>query len=71
MISEVLFYPIAGPLGKWPNERKRSLGQNPNVGFASRAIHFFRSSFPSSSFSGNHRAKFPKMFEKKATGSDG
>jgi hypothetical protein len=66
MILEVLFDPLAGPLGKWPNERKRSLRQNPDVGFASGAIHFLPVGSPSSSFSGNRGAKFLKMFEKKA-----
>jgi hypothetical protein len=69
MILEVFFDPITRLEGERPNKRKRSLWQNPDVRFTSGVIHIFRLVLPSSSFSGNRRAKFPKLFEKKAPGS--
>jgi hypothetical protein len=43
VILDMLGNPFTRPLGEWPNERKRSLWRNPDVGFASGAVHCLRS----------------------------
>ena len=45
LILSVLANPFVRPLGEWPNERKRALWQNPDVGFAGRSTHCLRSAF--------------------------
>jgi hypothetical protein len=42
MILEVSSDPLTRLVGERSNECERSLWQNPNVGFASTAVHFFR-----------------------------
>jgi hypothetical protein len=102
VVLGVLANPFTRSLSERPNERKRSLWQNPNIGFVGRAFHCLPSVFAtggsgligksgrktanecdmhakettrntitdftaflvSSSFSGNHRPKFPKRCRK-------
>ena len=45
IISGVLANPFTCPLSERPNERKRSLWQNPDVGFAGGAVHCLRPVF--------------------------
>ena len=45
IILSVLANPFARPLSKRPNERQRSLRQNPEVGFTRKPIHCLRSVF--------------------------
>jgi hypothetical protein len=45
IILGVLANPFTGPLSKRPNERKRFLWSNPDVGFAGVAVHCLRSVF--------------------------
>jgi hypothetical protein len=45
ILLSVLANPFARPLSKRPNERQRSLRQNPDVGFTRRSVHFLRSVF--------------------------
>jgi len=45
IILSVLANPFARPLSKRPNERQRSLRQNPDVGFMRRSVHFLPSVF--------------------------
>jgi hypothetical protein len=65
MILEVLANPFARSLGKRPNEGKRALWQNPDVGFAAGAVHAWHLRLRSSFFSGNRRAKFLRIFPKE------
>ena len=39
VVVDVLAYPLIRSLSEWPNECKRSLWQDPNVGFVGRAFH--------------------------------
>ena len=43
IILDVLANPFTRPLSKRPNERQRSLWQNPDVGFTRGAVHCLRS----------------------------
>jgi hypothetical protein len=45
LILSVLANPFVRSLGEWPNERKRALWQNPDVGFAGRSTHCLWSVF--------------------------
>jgi hypothetical protein len=37
--------PFTCPLREWPNEGKRALWQNPDIGLTSGAVHFLQSVF--------------------------
>jgi len=45
IILGVLANPFTRPLSEWPNERKRSLWQNPDVCFVGGAVHCLPSVF--------------------------
>ncbi len=41
IIVDMLANPFTRSLGEWSNERKRSLSENPDVGFAGGTFHRF------------------------------
>jgi len=45
MILRMLANPFTCPLSEWPNEGKRALWQNPDIGLTSGAVHCLRSVF--------------------------
>ena len=45
MILRMLAKPFTCPLSEWPNEGKRALWQNPDIGLTSGAVHCLRSVF--------------------------
>ena len=45
IILDVLANPLTRPLSERPNERKRALWENPEVGFAGGAVHCIPSAF--------------------------
>jgi hypothetical protein len=68
MIFGMLAHPFARPLGKRPNERKRALWQNPDVGLASGAVHCLASAFANggSGLIGNNGRKTANVCDKHA-----
>jgi hypothetical protein len=77
MILQMLANPFTCPLSEWPNEGKRALWQNPDIGLTSGGVHCLRMCsivldtsrhLGSSFFSGNRRAKFLKMFRAISAG---
>jgi hypothetical protein len=68
IILGVLANPFTRPLSERPNERKRSLWQNPDVGFAGGAVHCLRSAFANggSALIGNSGRKTANACDKHA-----
>jgi hypothetical protein len=68
MILGVLANPFTRPLSQRPNERKRALWQDPNVGFAGRAVHCLQSGFTNggSGLIGNSGRKTANVCDKHA-----
>jgi hypothetical protein len=68
MILQMLANPFTCPLGEWPNERKRSLRQDPDVGFAGWAVHCLPSVFANggSGLIGNSGRKTANVCDKHA-----
>src|SRR4029077_8004494 len=66
LILSVLANPFVRSLGEWPNERKRALWQNPDVGFAWRLTHCLRSVFANggSDLTGNSGRKTANVCDK-------
>jgi hypothetical protein len=66
MTLQVLANPFTRPLGKRPNERKRALWQDPDVGFTDARIHCLRSVFAngSSGLIGNSGRKTANVCDK-------
>jgi hypothetical protein len=60
--------PFTRPLSEWPNERKRALWQNPDVGFADGPVHCLRSVFTNggSGLIGNSGRKTANVCDKHA-----
>ena len=61
--------PFARSLGQWPNERNRTLRQNPDIAFAVGAVHCLESAFASggSGLIGNSGRKTANVCDKHAT----
>jgi len=68
MILEVLANPFTRPLSERPNERQRSLWQNPDVSFTGGVVHCLPSVFANggSGLIGNSGRKTAKVCEKHA-----
>ena len=68
IILGVLANPFTRPLSERPNERKRSLWQNPDVGFTRRAVHCLRSVFANggAGLIGNSGCKTANVCDKHA-----
>ena len=65
VILEVLANPFTRPVGERPNERERSLWQNPNIGFGVEAVHCLTSVFAFIILLRKPWSKVPKMFQKR------
>jgi len=68
LILSVLANPFVRSLGEWPNERKRALWQNPDVGFAGRSTHCLWSVFANGGpgLTGNSGRKTASVCDKHA-----
>ena len=68
IILGVLANPFTRPLSERPNERKRSLWQNPDVGFTRGAVHCLRSVFANggAGLIGNSGCKTANVCDKHA-----
>jgi hypothetical protein len=68
IILGVLPNPFTRPLIERPNERKRALWQNPDVGFAGRVVHCLPSAFANggSGLIGNSGRKTANVCDKHA-----
>src|SRR6266487_4780655 len=68
MILQMPSNPFTRPLSERPNESKRSLWQNPDVGLAGGAVHYLRSVFANggSGLIGNSGRKTANVRDKHA-----
>jgi hypothetical protein len=68
MILQMLANPFTCPLSERPNEGKRSLWQNPDIGFTGGAVHCLRSVFANggSGLIGNSGRKTANVCDKHA-----
>jgi hypothetical protein len=69
IIFGMFTHPFARSLSQRPNERKRALWQNPDIGFAAAAVHCLASVFANggSGLIGNSGRKTANVCDKDAT----
>jgi hypothetical protein len=68
VILQMLVNPFTCPLSKWPNEGKRALWQNPDIGLTGGTVHYLRPVFANggSGLIGNSGRKTADVCDKHA-----